>query len=286
MSYRAKTVVTLTGIPRETLLAWERRYDILEPRRTAGGHRLYTEQDVAVLRQLKKLVDGGLSISEAVLQVRQQPVPSGAAAGSLMLEVFEALARYDREAVDALMPRVRQLNFVEALEQIYLPVLREAGDRWANGRCSIAQEHYISGWCREQLLSIRHGLGAGPLHGPRAVCAVAPAEAHELGLMALSIWLSLWGWRVTWLGANLPVDELARYVAAERPRLVCLSATLDPGQEVLQAWAGQLRQAAPPSTLIALGGEGTRGFQPLSGVFRCEDPGELEEILRTTEVPA
>jgi DNA-binding transcriptional MerR regulator len=285
MSYRAKTVVALTGIPRETLLAWERRYDILEPRRSAGGHRLYSEEDVAVLRQLKQLVDGGLSISEAVLAVRRQPVQTHTPAGSLDQELFEALSRYDRAAVEALMPRLRQLPFVEALEEVYLPMLRETGERWAQGRCSVAQEHYISGWCREQLMAIRHGLGSGPLHGPRAVCAVAPEEAHELGLLALSIRLSLWGWQVTWLGANLPIEELARYVAEEQPRLVCLSATLHPGPETLRAWVARLLEAAPPRTLIALGGEGTRGLPPLPGVVRCDDHAELEQTLRAMEMP-
>ncbi|MFN7146083.1 MAG: MerR family transcriptional regulator [Myxococcota bacterium] len=84
MGYRVKTVSAMTGIPRGTLLAWERRYEILEPDRSPSGYREYSEADVAVLRRLKALVDDGYSISEAVALVKRpaEAEPAAPAGGA------------------------------------------------------------------------------------------------------------------------------------------------------------------------------------------------------------
>jgi DNA-binding transcriptional MerR regulator len=75
MSYRIRTVVEITGIPRNTLLAWERRYGIPEPGRTEGGHRVYREEDLQLLVRLQKLLDQGLRIGEAVALLRRNSEP-------------------------------------------------------------------------------------------------------------------------------------------------------------------------------------------------------------------
>ena len=216
MSYRVKTVCAMVGLPRPTLLAWERRYKILEPPRSKSGHRLYTDADVAVLKSLKNLVDQGYTISEAVRLQRQARVPvvstPGPGAQELHLQLADALSAFDRDAADRLAPQVNRLSFAQAIDLVYMPLLRETGERWRDGKISIAQEHFVSGWCREQLFSIFHGLGSGPSSGMKAVCALAPGEIHELGLLAIAIHLMLRGWRVTWLGADLPIEELCRYV--------------------------------------------------------------------------
>lgn len=282
MSYRVKTVCTMTGISRNTLLTWERRYEILDPRRSPTGHRIYSDDDVAVLRRLKRLVDDGLAISEAVRMASrertQRPLPPER---DLAEEVLDALSAYERERADRLFYRIRQLTFGQAVDELYLPILRETGARWADGRLSVAQEHFISGWCREQMLTMFHGLGSGPENGPGAVCALGPHEGHELGLLAVAIHLMLAGWRVTWLGADLPIEELCAYVATQTPRLVCLSVSVSAGPELVATWANQLRAAAPPHTFVALGGIAAESVQ-VDGVAVCDDAEELLAAVRAS----
>jgi MerR family transcriptional regulator, light-induced transcriptional regulator len=287
VSYRVKTVCSMVGIPRPTLLAWERRYRILDPVRSPSGHRLYTDEDVALLRRLKRLVDDGYAISEAVELQRSgrtapptTPTPTDPAGeeGRPDVVLLEALLAFDRHEADRLLGGLRQLSFRQAIDDLYVPILREVGDRWAEGRISVAQEHFVTGWCREQLFAMFHVLGSGPATGPTAVCALAPGERHELGLLAIAIHLMLAGWRVTWLGADLPIDELCDYVAAERPRLVCLSTMVGAEPVTVRAWARQLRGAAPPSTVVALGGSRTRVDHErlvMPGVVVCETGDEL-----------
>ena len=279
MSYRVKTVCAMVGIPRPTLLAWERRYKILEPPRSKSGHRLYTDDDVAVLKALKNLVDQGYAISEAVRLQRQArakaEVAAPAAARELHLQLADALVAFDRDAADRLMPSVGQLTFAQAIDLVYMPLLRETGKRWEEGQISIAQEHFVSGWCREQLFSIFHGLGSGPSSGTTAVCALAPGEIHELGMLAIAIHMMLRGWRVTWLGADLPIDELCRYVAKATPKLVCLSSITSATHEMVRAWAVKLREAAPDDTVVAVGGPKAQGVT-VEGVVVCNT---IEELM-------
>lgn len=288
MSYRVKTVCGMTGISRPTLLAWERRYDILEPRRSPTGHRIYTDDDVAFLRQLKARVDAGYAISEAVrLQqaaASTRPAPAPAASPGptgVVQRLLAALWSYDRAAADQVGPSLRQLTFQEAIEQVYLPVLRETGTAWAEGRVSIAQEHFVSGWCREQLFAIFHGLGSGPAGGATAVCALGPGEQHELGLLAIAIQLMLAGWRVTWLGADLPVGELCRYIEEEEPDLVCFSVMVGHPPAVVKAWALELRAAAHGRTVVAIGGRCAEGID-VEGVVTGSGVAALLEAARSS----
>ena len=71
--YRIKTVAEMTGIPRNTLLAWERRHGLLSPERLENGYRLYSDEDVAILRRVKAAISSGMAISEALRAVRTEP---------------------------------------------------------------------------------------------------------------------------------------------------------------------------------------------------------------------
>lgn len=269
MSYRVKTVTEMTGIPRATLLAWERRHDILEPRRSDSGYRFYTDDDVALLRELKALTDAGHPISEAVALARREsstcavsePPPEP---DPLRDALVEALLRYDRDALDRLVPELSQLPFARAIERIYLPMLAHTGAGWAAGRISIGQEHYVSAWVREQLVSILHALGAGPATGPVAMCATAPGERHELGVLAVAIELALAGWRVIWLGPDLPTSELAHAARATRPRLLAVSVMLRRPRAAVLDQARELRESVDRATWIVVGGRGTLGLEPES----------------------
>lgn len=284
MSYRVKTVCGMTGIPRPTLLAWERRYEILEPRRSPTGHRIYTDDDVAVLRDLKQRVDAGFTIGEAVRlqkEARTSPPPAPEASpvnADLVGRLLAALSDYDREGADRLSVRLRQLTFQQVIDEVYLPLLQETGDRWARGELSVAQEHFVSGWVGEQLFAIFHGLGSGPAGGPTAVCALAPREAHQLGMLSIAIHLMLSGWRVTWLGADLPVDELCRFVEEERPDLVCLSVMSGHEPNQVVSWARDLRDAAPAGTMVAVGGPCAVG--QVEGVLFPRDARTLLDAVR------
>lgn len=254
-----KTVISMTGISRPTLVAWERRYGFLELRRDESGYRVYTQEDIALLRKLKALVDSGLAISEAIRVVQgQSPVSRAPRARATLLQ---SLLAFDRAAADVHARELELLPFERALDEAYLPLLREVGDLWHDGDITIAQEHFATGFCEEQLMGMFHRLGAGPEGGIPVACTTLPGDKHQLALLSVAIRLALRGCRVTWLAGELPIDELQGYIAAQRPKLLCLSSVaLRPEGELLEL-VEQVRGAGAPDTVIAVGGPGVAGLE-------------------------
>lgn len=280
MSYRVKTVAQMTGIPRPTLVAWERRHALLDPRRSDAGYRIYTDEDVAYLRALKRLVDQGVAISEAITRV-SSPSAGGAPAEpraphALVPGLVDALVGFDREAAAPLLRRAEQLSFLDALHEVWEPALVEIGRRWETGEISVAQEHFAAGVAREAYGSMLRSIGYGGGHGPLAVCACLPGERHDLPLMAVAVQLALAGWRVVWLGADTPLPDLCAYVARHGPQVVCLSAiTLDP--ELVLDLARTVLGSAPRSARVVLGGPAAAPLRPreTSRLWVCAGGAEL-----------
>jgi MerR family transcriptional regulator, light-induced transcriptional regulator len=261
VSYRIKTVEQLTGLSRNTITAWERRYDLLEPRKDPSGYRSYTDGDVELLLRVKGLLDRGFQIGEVAARMRAErttipdaAVPSIGALGELRRSLLDRLLGFDRSGADDLLERLLEVSFRRRVDQVYMPVLHDLGDRWEEGTCSVAQEHFVSAFVREQLVTMLKSLEVGPRDGPRAVCACYPGELHELGLLAIAIHLALSGHRVVYLGADLPTDQLAVAVQARPAELVCVSVIMaTPASEVL-AVARDLRSQVDPRTVVAYGG--------------------------------
>lgn len=247
--FRIGEVARRTGVGAELLRAWERRYGLLDPERTAAGYRLYSEADVRRVARMQELLASGLSAAEAARQALVEPAdtsPDGAPA-----ELRTALERLDDAAAHAAFDRLlAAYSLRPVLEEIVLPLLRELGDRWSRGEISVAQEHFASNLVRGRLLGLARGWDRGT--GPRAVLACPPGERHDLGLLAFGLALREQGWRITFLGADTPADTLLQTVTALEPAAVVLAAT-DP--ERLEAVESELT-AISRTTALWVGGAG------------------------------
>lgn len=286
MGYRIKTVAAMTGIPKNTLVAWERRYGVIRPRRLPNGYRMYSDRDVAVIEALKRHLANGYQISEAIELIERAEAtgdaasenapavaaPSGEAYAAVRDELLAALVEYRREDAAAVHARLAAVPFLTAIEHVHFPVLRVIGQRWAAGEISVAQEHFASAFIRDQLVAMLLALGGGPEGGEHVACATFPGEQHELALLGLAICLALSGKRVTYLGANLPADALAGFCLEHRPGLVCISIVMEQPAEAVLAYARGLREAIDGSTAIVIGGAGCPIHEPspIDGV-RFED---------------
>lgn len=262
--HRIKNVVDMTGIPRNTLIAWERRYRLPSPERLPNGYRLYSDDDVAMLRHIKEAIARGVSVSQAVAGIRAiepSTVNTRGEAASMTLvqqsgAMFAALMRFDRASASHVVEMVRHLAYATAIDEIYLPLLRRVGDAWSTGTISVAQEHFTSAFVREQFVAMLLNVGTGPANGLRVACVTLPCERHELGLMALSVHLVLRGCQVTYLGADLPEPDLAAYLQEQRPDCLCISVIVKiPSTELTRA-ARAIRKVAPTTTRIVIGGVG------------------------------
>jgi MerR family transcriptional regulator, light-induced transcriptional regulator len=261
MSYRIKTVSLATGIPTTTIRAWERRYHFITPTRNTSGYRIYSDRDIAMLARVKALVDEGLKVSEAI-EVARKRVGSASAhlteeqAIRIRSELLDSLLLLDRTGAAEVWRTLAGIPVESQIDQILLPLLVEVGRRWSENTCSIAQEHFSSAFVRERLVTMLEIHGSEPGGIRTAICAGAPGEMHEFGLLAAAIHLAMRGWRLTYLGADLPVDEIARVVERIRPKLVVSSVICARTVEECLTLAASLRAAAPEKTVIVLGGAG------------------------------
>jgi DNA-binding transcriptional MerR regulator/methylmalonyl-CoA mutase cobalamin-binding subunit len=270
VSYQIKMVSEMLGIPKNTLIAWERRYRIVDPDRTDGGYRVYSDRDVAVLRRVQTLLDQGYKIGEAchiVLdeadRVPVEPVRPAAtdlaALAAIKDQLKERLLVFDRAGADRIGTRLVVVPFEAVIDAVYFPLLREVGQAWEAGRVSVVQEHYITAYCREKLLVMLNAVQSGLTSSPEITCATPPGEHHELGLLALALRLALRGFRVVYLGTNVPTTDLAEHVNKRRPAGLCLSMVHGREPAEILAYLRDLRMRVDPAVRVVVGGRATEG---------------------------
>lgn len=263
--YNIKAVVQKTGIPADTVRAWERRYGVPQPQRTDTGRRLYSEQDIAAIRWLRERTADGMTISQAILQLRSlgdevfgEP-PTLRDSGPrnpevLKQELLAALLDFNEQAATALTEEAFALYRIEEVfSHIFVPALIEIGDRWHRREATVAQEHFASHFVHRRLSSLFQASAHGATRAT-IVTAGAPDELHELGIMILSAFLARRSWHVVHLGANVPIADLLHTIGQVHPALVCLSASNHRTAQTLTAAAEAINALPAPRPLVAFGG--------------------------------
>jgi DNA-binding transcriptional MerR regulator len=245
-----------SGVTPDLLRAWERRYGLLSPSRSAGGLRLYSEEDLLRVRAMQQQLAAGLAAAEAAAVATSQQViePQNNDTAQARRELGAALLAFDEArahaALDALVSR---FSLDTVLAEVIVPYLHDLGDQWERGETSVAQEHFASSLLRGRLLGLGRGWGQG--HGPTALLACAPGEQHDLGLIAFGLALRARGWRILYLGADTPLESLAGAVRSSRPDYVVISAV---NPRSLNATRGNLIDLAREYR-VAVGGAAANG---------------------------
>jgi DNA-binding transcriptional MerR regulator len=215
-----------TGVSPELLRAWEQRYGLLRPERSPGGFRMYSQDDEARVRRTTALIAQNVPAAEAARQAlsnvsADEAGPDRPVVELLAQDLQDALDRFDSEAANDVLDRLfGAVSADYALREVLVPYLHELGERWSTGAASVAQEHFASHLIRGRLLGLAGDWGVS--HRDSAVLACLPGEAHDLGLVILGLLLTRRGWRVTFLGADTPLDTLEASVPVLSPALVVL----------------------------------------------------------------
>ena len=241
------------GVSPELLRAWERRYNLLQPIRTDGGFRLYTDDDAERVERMKRALDEGLSAAEAARRALAQERSAEHALDGARGRLVAAAHAYDEGAIHALLDEaLAGFSLETVLHDLVLPGLREIGAEWERGDLEVAQEHFASTLVRERLLALARLWGRGG--GPLAILACAPGERHDIGLIAFGLVLRSHGWRILFLGADTPIATLRRAVESTEPRLVVVS-SMDGA--LLEAESTDLRRLGRSAPLVLSGAGAT-----------------------------
>jgi methanogenic corrinoid protein MtbC1 len=283
-TYNIAAVERDTGLSKDVLRMWERRYGFPRPERDGHGERLYPSAQVDRLRQIKRLLDQGHRPGKLLaadpdefaalvaLAAKRRDAPTSGTAGS---------GGHDGEAIDALLALIRAhdaAGFVRAMQQTLArnglsrfvqdtvaPLTHAVGDAWEAGRIEVYEEHLYTELAKRLLRQAIAALPAGASE-PRVLLTSVPDEQHVLGLLMVESLLALDGAECVALGPQMPLLEIARAAAAHRAHVVALSFSAAYAQRQVPAVLAQLRAQLPAGVELWVGGAGAARVTSGDGV--------------------
>lgn len=296
-TYHIGAVAKLTGVSTHTIRVWERRYGAVSPRRSPGGTREYTEDDVDKLTLLKTLTDAdhsigqiaGLSVDElrplldAARDRGLAPATTLDPQAAAVHRFLAALDRMDMEAAERVLLDVSQVvDPLSIVFDIMAPIVNEIGERWARGDLRISQEHAATATIRNFLGSFMR-LGGPRDDAPVAAATTLSGEDHELGALMSAFVATVNGWRTIYLGPNLPVAEIVHVAETTGASLVLLSLVNERDDNP----AEQLRDllgALPENTRLLAGGRAASEYDDI--LAPDQKAGPLRELYKHLGKPA
>lgn len=246
--FTIRAASALTGINENTLRAWERRYGLIRPERTAKGYRLYSDEDIARLRVIKRAMHEGVPAGRMRVYLEtpegQARLHDGTAAAATGVpgtngrlsdccdRIEEAARRLDRAALErAFHDSVSMHSLRDAFHHALGPALLTLCPHGCGETCE-ATQRFLTAFARQHLEKALAGLR--PLHQqPRALFACAPGETHEVDLMLLTLEVGLEGVSARYLGADAALETLREVAGTAGSRAVVLSATRGMPQEAV-----------------------------------------------------
>ena len=276
-----------TGINRDTLRVWERRYGFPTPVRNKRGERLYSSETIERLRLLKQLLDRGMRPGKLVGQDADQlrllaPEPPVAAVLSAEVEeLMEILVHGPHSTLPFRMEQLLQRRGLRSfLTELVAPMNSAVGEAWFSGRIGILEEHCYADAVVRVLNAALTTLPreAGKL---RVLLTTFPGEQHGIGLLMVACMLRLEGAAVLLLGVQTPIDEIVRGAVQNRCAVVGLSCSKHLGRRTITTQLYKLRKLLPENIPIWGGGDGVGSLGFLPGRIQFfSDLSQLPEAIR------
>ena len=288
--YTISEAANRAGVTADVLRAWERRYQIVEPRRTSGGYRQYDEAAIRRVRAMRRMVDDGWTPSaaaESLRDVEDADLPDAVAvpdestladADDLRDRFVRAAADMEPAALQAVLDEMgARASFEPMVDRYLFPALHALGDAWQAGAVSVAAEHAASAAVGRWIGAAYDAAGTNR-PGARPILVGLPAGArHELGALAFAAAARRAGLTVQYIGADVPASEWIRAARATMASAAVIGVPTAADASAARAVVASLRRALP-DVLVILGGDGARAMQRQSVL-----PALLPDAVRELE---
>jgi DNA-binding transcriptional MerR regulator len=272
-THRIHRVAKLTGLSKDVIRVWERRYGIVKPSRSPNRYREYSDEDVALLRFVKAQMAQGATIGALAEEGRDSLIARMRVETPVSADELHPHDRLLDELTGSLTPLdkvgfERRLNgavavipFEEAVQRILLPLQRRVGELWHQGQLSIAVEHYVTKLIQQKMFSVMNQL---PINesGPCVLIGCPEGESHEIGAQAVAYIAASRGCHVYYLGPSLPSSALLEFCERIKPDLVLLSITEIRSEAEAQQQFKEL-EIVSAHWPVAIGGQGARAMGDL-----------------------
>jgi MerR family transcriptional regulator, light-induced transcriptional regulator len=298
--YLIGTVSKRSGVKSDLVRAWERRYQAVTPTRTAGGHRVYSDQDIARLKLLNQATSHGHSISQIaqfsldeLKRLLQQEDTQNYSPVSLtgdkrflaedyIEKCYAAVLAFDAKTLESHFENaIVELQSQAFIEDLLTPLLTRIGERWKTGELRPIHEHMTSSVIRSLTYILRNN-NPCPDHAPRMIVSTPIGQLHELGALLAAIIAELNGWQVTYLGANLPAEEIAAAVKYTHSKAVTISISFSTDDHVIPKEIRRLRKLIGNDVALIVGGRAAACYEAVLdevGVLKIESYEHFRRIL-------
>jgi len=265
-----------TGIAKDTLRVWERRYGFPKPLRDANDDRVYPADQIEKLRLLKRLLDIGhrpgrivpLPI-ETLRELATQGIQTHEHSSAMpvitqddMNRYLDLLRSHQTEALRlALSTTLMKIGLDRFVIDIVAPLIKNIGDYWANGKIEIHEEHLFTEQIKHLLRTAINSVPRGhtgqneELARPRILLTTFPQEQHSLGLLMAEALMALEGCVCVSLGTQTPILEIAQAARAQKADIVALSFSTQINQNQVVDGLNELKSKLAPGVEIWAGGE-------------------------------
>jgi MerR family transcriptional regulator, light-induced transcriptional regulator len=262
-----------TGLSKDTLRIWERRYGFPVPNRDPMGERSYPYEQVERLRTIKRLLDAGhrpgriVAMAPTDLDRLSNATGIGAAPSAPdatlrtpaepaeLADLLTAIRGHDVEVLRNLMARtLSRMGIARFVLEVVAPLNVQVGEAWMQGHMEVFEEHLYTESVQVVLRNALHQLPAAAAGRPHVLLATVPGEPHGLGLLMAEAVLALEGCRCTSLGVQTPVWDIVRAATALRADVVGLSYTGCNNPHQITDGLIELRDKLPRATALWAGG--------------------------------
>ena len=302
--YLISTVSKRSGVKSDLVRAWERRYQAVKPTRTDGGHRVYTDLDIARLKLLNEATSNGHSISQianhsleelkvlvkqesdSVTQALEKAKPLNGSrlhvAEDYVQKCYAAVLAFDAHALESHFENaIVELGTEFFIEKLLNPLLTLIGDRWRTGELRPVHEHMASAIVRSLTYILRNNTPCPP-DAPKMIVSTPINQLHELGALLAGIIAELKGWKVTYLGANLPAEEIAAAVKFTDATAVTISISFKNDDMLIAKELRRLRKLIGNDVALVVGGRAAGHYEGVLdqiGVLKIKSYDHFKEIL-------
>lgn len=276
-----RVVIRRTGLSPDLLRAWEKRYGVVAPSRSEGGQRLYSDADIERLTLLRRATTLGRAIGQVAeldaesltRLVREDeeatPPPAPPASGELspaaetyLVRALRAVENMDASLLESVLRSAAISLPISALtERVIAPLLTQVGTRWHQGTLRTAHEHLASAASRRILSWVATQAVVDP-QAPGIVVTTPAGQVHEIGALLAAATAATEGWRVTYLGADLPAEDIAAAVEQSGAQVVALSLIFPISDPMVHEQLRTLAELLDPEVRLIVGGSGADSYRP------------------------
>jgi len=278
--YPIKVVSQMTGLSVHVIRAWEKRYSVVEPDRTDTNRRLYSEEDIEKLKLLNDALHLGHHIggianlsllelkklipkeSNNLLEIKNgfAPVNSEILVEEILSDSMRAIRNYDSKKLESILLNASaKLTQPILIEELIIPLVYKVGDLWHSGEIRVANEHLASSVIRGFLYNLIDSYSLND-SAPIMVTATPRGQEHELGALIAGVVAASSGWRVIYLGSNLPSEEIGAVVSHLNAKVVALSIVYPNDDLHLKHELKKFKHLLPDGVSIIVGGRAANGY--------------------------